>query len=103
MAYGIVRHMKAVLAFYDKQLLPDGAILEMKIWQLTKPVRGSAHTLRYSLFYGFPGQRLVAYDNEPGKGDHRHVEGDEAAYNFSTVEKLMADFLADVRRLRGAS
>jgi hypothetical protein len=95
--------MKAVLAFYDKQVLPDGAIVEMKIWQLPKPVRGSAHKLKYSLFYGFPGNRLVGYDNEPGKGDHRHFEGEEAAYTFSTVEKLMADFLADIRRLRGES
>jgi hypothetical protein len=95
--------MKAVLAFYDKQVLADGAIAEMKIWQLNKPVRGSTHKLKYSLFYGFPGKRLVAYDNEPGKGDHRHFEGEQAAYNFRTVEKLMADFLADVRRLRGES
>jgi hypothetical protein len=95
--------MKVVLAFYDKQVLPDGAIVETKIWQPAKPVRGSTHKLKYSLFYGFPGKRLVAYDNEPGKGDHRHFEGEEAAYNFRTVEKLMADFLADVRRLRGES
>ena len=95
--------MKAVLAFYDKQVLPDGAIVEMKIWQLTKPVRGSAHKLKYSLLYGIPGKRLVAYDNESGKGDHRHFEGEEAVYNFRTVEKLMVDFLADVRRLRGES
>jgi hypothetical protein len=45
----------------------------------------------------------VGYDNEPGKGDHRHIEGKEERYAFSTVETLMADFLADVRRLRGES
>lgn len=95
--------MRAVLAFYNKQVLTDGAIVEMKIWQLANPVRGSTHKLRYSLFYGFPGNRFVGYDNEPGKGDHRHFEGEEAAYNFRSVEKLMADFLADVRRLRGES
>lgn len=98
--------MKAVLAFYDKQILPDGAIVEMKIWQLTKPMRGSAHKLKYSLFYGLPGKRLVAYDNEPlngDTGDHRHFESEESTYNFRTVEKLIADFLADVRRLRGES
>jgi hypothetical protein len=38
--------MKAVLAFYDKQVLPDGAIVEMKIWRLPKPVRGSVHKLK---------------------------------------------------------
>lgn len=95
--------MKAVLAFYDKQVLPDGAIVEMKIWQLPRTVRGSAHKLKYSLFYGYPGNRLVGYDNEPGKGDHRHVEGKEEGYAFSTVERLVVDFLADVRRLRGES
>lgn len=93
--------MKAVLAYYDKQVLPDGAIVEMKIWQLANPVSGSRHRLKYSLFYGMPGKRLVGYDNERGKGDHRHVEDRQEQYRFRTVEKLVFDFLADVRRLRG--
>jgi hypothetical protein len=99
--YGILRHMpKATLAFHDKHLLADGAIVEMKIWRLPQPVSGSKHALKYSLFYGYPGRRLVAYDNEPGKGDHRHLEGRESSYRFRTVEKVIEDFLADVRRAR---
>ncbi|MGD0736205.1 MAG: DUF6516 family protein [Terracidiphilus sp.] len=47
------------------------------------------------------GVREVGYDNERGKGDHRHFQGVETAYAFSTVEQLIADFWADVRRLRG--
>lgn len=101
--YGMIRHMKAVLAFHDKQVLPDGAIVEMKIWQVPQPVPGSAHALKYSLFYGRPGERIVGYDNERGKGDHRHVEGQEECYAFTTPGQLIADFLADVRRLRGES
>jgi hypothetical protein len=93
--------MKAVLAFHDKQVLPDGAIVEMKIWEVATPVVGSAHKLKYSLFYGANGKRLVGYDNERGKGDHRHIEVRQERYVFKTVELLMADFLADVRRLRG--
>jgi len=95
--------MKATLEFHDKQELPDGAIIEMTIWSVPQPVQGSRHKLKYSLFYGFPGERLVGYDNERGKGDHRHFEGKEVRYAFTTVEKLVADFLADVRRLRGES
>ena len=38
--------MKAVLAYHDKQVLPDGAIVELKIWQLAKPVAGSSHRLK---------------------------------------------------------
>jgi hypothetical protein len=57
--------------------------------------------LKYSLFYGRPGVREVGYDNERGKGDHRHFQGRETAYAFSSVEQLMSDFWSDVRALRG--
>jgi hypothetical protein len=93
--------MKAQLAFHDKQVLSDGAIVEMKIWELATPVVGSTHQLKYSLFYGLDGERIVGYDNERGKGDHRHIEGKQQRYEFTSVERLMADFLADVRRIRG--
>jgi hypothetical protein len=43
----------------------------------------------------------VGYDNERGKGDHRHFRGAETAYAFTSVEKLVADFWSDVRALRG--
>ena len=99
--YGIIRHMKARLAFHDKQVLPDGSIVEMKIWEVSESVPGSKHRLKYSLFYGRPGQRLIGYDNERGRGDHRHVEGKQLPYTFTTPEQLIEDFLADVRRLRG--
>jgi hypothetical protein len=46
---------------------------EMTIWEVASPVIGSAHKLKYSLFYGVNGKRLVGYDNERGKGDHRHI------------------------------
>ena len=95
--------MKAVLAYHDKQVLPDGTIVEMKIWELPKPVAGSGHKLKYSLFYGREGERLVCYDNERGKGDHRHIEGKEEPYAFTSVEKLIEDFKADVRQVRGES
>ncbi|WP_235062978.1 toxin-antitoxin system TumE family protein [Paramagnetospirillum caucaseum] len=80
---------------------PDCAIVEMVIWAVPSPVEGSAHGLKYSLFYGYPGRRLIGYDNERGKGDHRHIDGREEAYSFTTPEGLVADFLADIRRMRG--
>jgi hypothetical protein len=95
--------MKARLAFHDKQVLPDGSIVEMRIWEIQSSAPGSRHRLKYSLFYGRPGHRLVGYDNERGKGDHRHVQSEETPYSFKSVEQLIEDFLADVRRLRGGS
>lgn len=93
---------KATLILHRKRVFDDGAISELTLWRVPNPVRGSQHGFRYSLFYGRSGERLVGYDNEPGKGDHRHYGDTEEAYAFSTPEQLMADFLADVAALRGA-
>jgi len=74
----------------------------VKLWEVPSPVPGSAHRLKYSLFYGRRGARLVGYDNEAGKGDHRHYGDREEPYAFTSPEQLVADFLADVRRMRGS-
>jgi hypothetical protein len=90
--------VSAVLLYRDKAVLPDGSIVEMTIWRLPSPSAERPHGLKYSLFYGREGERIVGYDNEAGKGDHRHMRGAEEAYAFVDVEKLIADFLADVRK-----
>jgi len=92
---------KAELIFHERIDYADGAIIEMKLWRLPAPLPTSGHAFKYSLFYGRPGVREVGYDNERGKGDHRHVRNLETAYTFSTVEQLIADFLSDVRTARG--
>ena len=93
--------MKADLLFHQRIGYDDGAIVEMLLWRVPLPVPPSAHNLKYSLFYGRPGVREVGYDNERGKGDHRHLQGIETVYVFSTVEQLIADFWTDVRSVRG--
>ena len=87
----------AVLIYRDKAVLPDGAIVEMAIWRLPEQTRERPHGLKYSLFYGRAGERIVGYDNEVGKGDHRHYRDREESYVFIDVETLVADFLADLR------
>ena len=93
--------MKAELLFHQRIDYGDGAVVEMVIWRVPSPVPPSAHNLKYSLFYGGPGVREIGYDNERGKGDHRHFEEVEISYHFTTIEQLMADFWADVQSLRG--
>lgn len=91
---------KALLIFFLKQHLGGDEIAELKIWELEKPVRGSKHLFKYSLCYGRNGKRIVGYDNEPGKGDHRHYGEREEIYRFTTPEQLIDDFLADVNKIR---
>lgn len=92
--------MKARLLYEFKQSFDDGAKVEMVIWEVPEPVDGSAHRYKYRLYYGYPGRRVVGYDNETGKGNHRHLEGEESRYAFTSVEALVADFLAEVEQRR---
>jgi hypothetical protein len=78
----------------------DGAIVEMVIWEVLTPVEGSAHSSKYRLFYGYAGSRVVGYDNERPKGDHRHVDGIEEPYLFTSPEELIREFVAEVTRRR---
>lgn len=91
----------ATLIFKEKLVFPDLAIMEGVIWQLPQASTERPHGLKYRLYYGKDGQRIIGYDNERGKGDHRHCRDQEQDYLFTTVEQLIADFLADVRRERG--
>jgi hypothetical protein len=43
---------------------------------------------------------LVLYDNEPGKGDHQHYGDREEPYQFTSPERLIDDFLEDVRTIQ---
>ena len=92
--------MKARLLYEFKQRYDDGAIVEMLIWEVPEPIAGSTHRYKYRLFYGFEGRRVVGYDNETGKGDHRHVGARESPYRFVSVDALVEDFLADVEKRR---
>lgn len=98
--YGTI-NMQAKLILRRKTIFPDGAIQEMIIWQLPEKTFERPHDFKYRLHYGMPGQISVRYDNETGKGDHRHTNDGETLYEFSTAEQLIIDFLRDVRRLRG--
>ena len=92
--------MKVVRIFYDKALLPNGAIVEMTMWRLPRVTLERPHGLKYSLFYGYNGQRIVGYDNERGKGDHKHLGALEFRYKFESVDKMIADFLQDIESMK---
>jgi hypothetical protein len=61
---------------------------------------GSLHSFKYRLAYVVGGKCVLRYDNELGKGDHRHTVRKEKPYAFVSVDQLLDDFLADVARWR---
>lgn len=90
--------MKAELLKQHRQRLPNGGLVEMKIWKLTCPVPPCDHAFKYRLVYILDGERLVGFDNERGKGDHKHLDGKETVYRFVSIDQLLDDFMAEVER-----
>jgi hypothetical protein len=96
----MIAYSRAELLLRERLEYDDGTFVEMVIWRVPVPVRGSRHEYKYRLFYGRTGERLVGYDNERSKGDHRHVSGKEELYAFMDVESLIRDFLGDIETMR---
>lgn len=93
--------MKATLVYQASRAYDDGAIMEIRVWRVPLSVPGSAHEFKYRLFYGYPGRRVIGYDNERGKGDHKHLDEQQAPYAFVSLDRLIDDFLAEVAERRG--
>ena len=68
----------------------------MIAWQLPQPLGGSTHSLKYRLAYVVEGECVLRYDNEAGKGDHKHAGEREAPYRFTDLTALQAGFWKDV-------
>jgi len=85
----------------EKVVRADGTIIELVIWRLPRATPDRRHGLKYRLYYRRAGKCLVRYDNESGKGDHRHVKGREEPYRFVSVAKPRRDFEADIQKYGG--
>ena len=93
--------MQAELITHFKDVTPDGGVIELVVWRVPKPVPPTQHGFKYRAAYVLGGVRVVGFDNERGKGDHCHIGGREVAYSFTTIERLIEDFIAAVAAARG--
>lgn len=72
----------------------------MVAWRLPQPVPPSTHPFKYRLVYVVNGERVLGYDNERGKGDHKHVGNVEEARAFSSIDLVVEQFIAEVEAIR---
>ena len=87
--------MKATLVLHEKFRHGAGTV-ELLVWEVPEPVPPTMHGFKYRLTYVVDGARIVGYDNERGKGDHKHLRARELEYAFRDVATLLADFWNDV-------
>ena len=95
--------MKARLIYRFEQDYDDGTMVRMVIWDVPSPVQPSGHRFKYRLVYIEDGRRVIGFDNERGKGDHRHDSDVESPYAFVDVPKLIQDFIRAVKLHRRES
>ena len=84
--------------FHAKEMFKNGFV-EVLTWQVPESVPPSEHLFKlfkYSLVYIVNGERIIGYDNERGKGDHKHILQEQLAYEFIDSGQLIKDFYSDV-------
>jgi len=96
---GIVSNMMATSLLKQRIIISENAFAELVVWDIPKPTKGSTHSYKYRLALIVDRECVLRYDNEPGKGDHKHVGNKEFDYNFTTPEKLIEDFWKDAEKI----
>jgi len=95
----INNNIKARLIEKSRTVISENAFFEIVLWQLPEPVLGSNHPYKYRLALIVEGECVLRYDNERGKGDHKHIHDEEMKIHFSTLEALFDDFQNDMKRI----
>ena len=91
--------MEAILLLREKFIVSEEAFVELVVWQVPQMLAGSDHLFKYRLAFITMGRCMLRYDNEAGKGDHKHIGNKEIAYRFVSINKLQNDFWKDVEVL----
>lgn len=92
--------MAAELLIDERHVLDLETFVEIVVWRVPSPIRGSRHAFKYRLALIRGGVCVLRYDNEAGKGDHRHIGDEEESYSFTAPETLLEDFWRDIERWR---
>ncbi len=94
----ILSNMKATELIRDRIVFSESAFAELVLWRVLQPVGGSDHNFKYRLADVVDAVCVVRYDNERGKGDHRHFGERESAYTFISPNQLISDFQQGIAR-----
>jgi hypothetical protein len=87
---------KAERLYRARHIVSETAFVEIVVWRVFQPVPGSNHNFKYSLALVSDDKCVLRYDNERGKGDHKHWGDDEVPYRFVDLATLQEDFWKDV-------
>ena len=97
---GMFSNMNAELMLNERHIISGNSFVEIVVWRLPVPAMSSGHVFKYRLALVVEGHCVLRYDDEPDKGDHRHIHGEEYPYIFTIPQALLNDFWNDVDNWR---
>lgn len=96
--------MKAKLLLHIKKPLSYYEFTEIKVWKVRKG-KNFPEGVKYSMTYirkeKGKFKRILGYDNERGKGHHKHMLDKEIEIKFINWRDLIDSFYQDVENVRG--
>lgn len=84
----------------ERHTVSEISFVEMVLWRVPSPLPGSSHDFKYRLALVVQGICVLRYDNEAGKGDHKHKGDAEFPYRFISPQVLLEDFWSEVDNWR---
>lgn len=92
--------MVVKLIIKTRKYLDDDSFVDMVIRLVSPPIIASQHDYKYRLAYVEHDVCAIRYDNEAGKGDHKHIGEIEIPTIFSSINQLIQDFKIDIQKHR---
>lgn len=90
--------MEARCLLREDFTLSESVRAELVAWEVPLALAGSAHNRKYRLALIVDGTCVLRFDNEAGKGDHKHLGQREYPYGFVDAEQLVVDFWTGVEQ-----
>ena len=85
---------------FGRDCVGEDAFVEIVVWNLSSPLAGSPHSFKFRLALVVKENCVLRFDNEAGKGDHKHIGKKEVPYLFTTLQDLLDDFWSEVDNWR---
>ena len=87
---------RARLLLQERWIVSESRFADVVIWQLPTPLPSSSHGFKYRLAFVVDEVCVLRFDNEAGKGDHKHIGVDEVPHVFTSLGQLVIDFWNEI-------
>ena len=84
----------------DIKEVTQNEISEVNAWKVPKS-RVCPEGISYRMAFIRDGKKILGYDNNTHEGHHKHVLSKKSKIVFTSLEKLFAQFMKEIKAIRG--